>query len=71
MLDQSRSNFINWRNSIARESKDTLRSVILSALGISLPWERSGFFPKFGAGGHSVTFTICAGGASSSFCAAS
>jgi small-conductance mechanosensitive channel len=36
VLDQSRSNFINWRNSIARESKDTLRSVILSALGILL-----------------------------------
>ncbi len=36
VLDQSRSNFINWRNSLARESKDTLRSVILSALGILL-----------------------------------
>jgi small-conductance mechanosensitive channel len=36
VLDQSRSNFINWRNSIARESKDTLRSTILSALGILL-----------------------------------
>jgi small-conductance mechanosensitive channel len=36
VLDQSRSNFINWRNAIARESKDTLRSVILSALGILL-----------------------------------
>jgi small-conductance mechanosensitive channel len=36
VLDQSRSNFINWRNSVARESKDTLRSVVLSALGIFL-----------------------------------
>jgi len=36
VLDQSRSNFINWRNSLARESKDTLRSVVLSALGIFL-----------------------------------
>jgi small-conductance mechanosensitive channel len=36
VLDQSRSNFINWRNSLARESKDTLRSVILSALAILL-----------------------------------
>lgn len=36
VLDQSKSNFINWRNSIARESKDTLRSVLLSALGILL-----------------------------------
>jgi small-conductance mechanosensitive channel len=36
VLDQSRSNFINWRNSLARESKDTLRTVILSALGILL-----------------------------------
>ncbi len=36
VLDQSRSNFINWRNSIARESKDTLRSVVISALAILL-----------------------------------
>jgi small-conductance mechanosensitive channel len=36
VLDQSRSNFLNWRNSIARESKDSLRSVVTSALGIFL-----------------------------------
>jgi small-conductance mechanosensitive channel len=36
VLDQSRSNFLNWRNSIARESKDTLRSVISSAVAILL-----------------------------------
>jgi small-conductance mechanosensitive channel len=36
VLDQSRSNFFNWRNSIARESKDTLRSVVTSAVGILL-----------------------------------
>jgi small-conductance mechanosensitive channel len=36
VLDQSRSNFLNWRNSIARESKDSLRSVVTSALGILL-----------------------------------
>jgi small-conductance mechanosensitive channel len=36
VLDQSRSNFMNWRNSIARESKDSLRSVVTSALGILL-----------------------------------
>jgi small-conductance mechanosensitive channel len=34
VLDQSRSNFLNWRNSIARESKDALRSVISSAIAI-------------------------------------
>lgn len=36
VLDQSRSNFLNWRNSVARESKDTLRSVVMSALAILL-----------------------------------
>jgi len=36
VLDQSRSNFLNWRNSIARESKDALRSVISSAVAILL-----------------------------------
>jgi small-conductance mechanosensitive channel len=36
VLDQSRANFLNWRNSIARESKDSLRSVVTSALGILL-----------------------------------
>ena len=36
VLDQSRSNFLNWRNSIARESKDSLRSVVTSALAILL-----------------------------------
>jgi small-conductance mechanosensitive channel len=36
VLDQSRANFLNWRNSIARESKDTLRSVVTHALGILL-----------------------------------
>ena len=36
VLDQSRSNFLNWRNSIARESKDALRSVISSAIAILL-----------------------------------
>jgi len=36
VLDQSRSNFLNWRNSISRESKDSLRSVVTSALGIIL-----------------------------------
>jgi small-conductance mechanosensitive channel len=36
VLDQSRANFLNWRNSIARESKDTLRSVVASALAILL-----------------------------------
>jgi small-conductance mechanosensitive channel len=36
VLDQSRSNFLNWRNSIARESKDALRSVVSSALAILL-----------------------------------
>jgi small-conductance mechanosensitive channel len=34
VLDQSRSNFLNWRNSIARESKDALRSVVSSAVAI-------------------------------------
>ncbi len=34
VLDQSRANFFNWRNSIAQESKDALRSVLASALGI-------------------------------------
>jgi small-conductance mechanosensitive channel len=36
VLDQSRSNFLNWRNSIARESKDALRSVVSSAVAILL-----------------------------------
>src|SRR5579863_355489 len=36
VLDQSRANFLNWRNSIARESKDALRSVISSAVAILL-----------------------------------
>ncbi|MFY9804692.1 MAG: mechanosensitive ion channel family protein [Candidatus Acidiferrales bacterium] len=36
ILDQSRANFLNWRNSIARESKDALRSVLMSALAILL-----------------------------------
>lgn len=36
VLDQSRSNFFNWRNSIARESKESLRSVVTHALGILL-----------------------------------
>jgi small-conductance mechanosensitive channel len=36
VLDQSRSNFLNWRNSISRESKDALRSVISSAVAILL-----------------------------------
>jgi small-conductance mechanosensitive channel len=36
VLDQSRSNFLNWRSSIARESKDTLRSFVMSALVILL-----------------------------------
>jgi small-conductance mechanosensitive channel len=53
VLDQSRANFLNWRNSIARESKDSLRSVVTSALGILLAlavvwalsevWRRSTF----------------------------
>jgi small-conductance mechanosensitive channel len=34
VLDQSRSNFFNWRNSIVRESKESLRSVVTHALGI-------------------------------------
>ena len=34
VLDQSRSNFLNWRNSIASESKDALRSVVSSAVAI-------------------------------------
>ncbi|MGA9568455.1 MAG: mechanosensitive ion channel family protein [Candidatus Acidiferrales bacterium] len=36
VLDQSRANFLNWRNSIARESKDSLRAVVTSALAILL-----------------------------------
>ncbi len=36
VLDQSRSNFLNWRNSIARESKDALRTVVSSAVAILL-----------------------------------
>jgi small-conductance mechanosensitive channel len=36
VLDQSRSNFLNWRNSIARESKDSLRSVVSNAVAILL-----------------------------------
>jgi small-conductance mechanosensitive channel len=36
ILDQSRANFLNWRNSIASESKDSLRSVLTSALAILL-----------------------------------
>jgi small-conductance mechanosensitive channel len=36
ILDQSRANFLNWRNSIASESKDALRSVLMSALAILL-----------------------------------
>jgi small-conductance mechanosensitive channel len=36
VLDQSRANFLNWRNSIARESKDSLRSVVSSAVAILL-----------------------------------
>jgi len=36
VLDQSRANFLNWRNSIARESKDSLRSVVSSAVAIFL-----------------------------------
>ena len=36
ILDQSRANFLNWRNSIASESKDSLRSVLTSALAIIL-----------------------------------
>jgi small-conductance mechanosensitive channel len=36
ILDQSRENFLNWRNSIASESKDSLRSVLTSALAILL-----------------------------------
>jgi small-conductance mechanosensitive channel len=36
ILDQSRANFLNWRNSIASESKDSLRSVLMSALAILL-----------------------------------
>ncbi|MFZ1033211.1 MAG: mechanosensitive ion channel family protein [Candidatus Acidiferrales bacterium] len=36
ILDQSRANFMNWRNSIASESKDALRSVLMSALVILL-----------------------------------
>jgi small-conductance mechanosensitive channel len=36
VLDQSRSNFLNWRNSIARESKDTLRSLVSSAVALLL-----------------------------------
>lgn len=34
ILDQARANFLNWRNSIANESKDSLRSVLVSALAI-------------------------------------
>lgn len=34
VLDQSRANFLNWRNSIASESKSSLRSVLTSALAI-------------------------------------
>ena len=36
ILDQSRANFLNWRNSVATESKDSLRSVLTSALAILL-----------------------------------
>jgi small-conductance mechanosensitive channel len=36
VLDQSRSNFLNWRNSIARESKEAFRSVVSSAVAILL-----------------------------------
>jgi hypothetical protein len=36
ILDQSRANFLNWRNSITSESKDSLRSVLMSALAILL-----------------------------------
>jgi small-conductance mechanosensitive channel len=36
VLDQSRANFLNWRNSIARESKESLRSVVSSAVAILL-----------------------------------
>jgi small-conductance mechanosensitive channel len=36
VLVQSRSNFINWRNALARETRDTLRSVVMSALAIFL-----------------------------------
>ncbi len=36
ILDQSRANFLNWRNSIASESKDALRSLLMSALAILL-----------------------------------
>jgi small-conductance mechanosensitive channel len=36
ILDQSKSNFFNWRNSLAKESKNTLRSLITSAAAILL-----------------------------------
>ncbi len=36
ILDQSRSNFLNWRNSLAKESKYTLRSLVTSAAAILL-----------------------------------
>jgi small-conductance mechanosensitive channel len=36
ILDQSHSNFLNWRNSLAKESKYALRSLVTSALAIFL-----------------------------------
>jgi len=69
LLQQSSSNYLQWRQSIAHESNVILRSIFLRVVSIAFAIASFSCFPRSGAALPSAMSPMCGGGGSFSSCA--